>query len=389
MSDMQHDAPSIRIVNELLAKAVEIGASDIHLESYPANMQVRLRIDGILHLKQVIDVAHALQVLNRIKVLAKLDIAEKRMPQDGKFLHTLPSCEVDLRISTFPTLHGEKMVVRILDRSGAKLIPEQLGFEPDMLAKLKKIVSRPQGFFVVTGPTGSGKTTTLYALVSYIHSSQINIATLEDPIEYYIEGINQTQIHPAIGFTFARGIRSLLRQDPDIIMIGEIRDEETAHVALQAALTGHLVMSSIHTSDAPTTVMRLLDMSIEPFLLNTALSAVLSQRLARKLCQKCKYQIEPSEIEMAYIKQHALPIQRVFVSPGCANCLQTGYQGRVGIFELLEISHELRALITTQPNFRAIYAQALQDGMKPLLYDAAEKVTAGLISMQELISLFL
>lgn len=389
MIDMQHDAPAIRIVNELIAHAIEVGASDIHLESYAGSIQVRLRIDGILNTHQAIELTYALQVLNRIKILAQLDIAEKRMPQDGKFLYTLPSCAIDLRISTFPTLHGEKIVVRILDRSGAKLMPEQLGFEPIMLEQLKKIVNRTQGFFLVTGPTGSGKTTTLYALLSYVHSAQINIATLEDPIEYHVEGINQSQVHTGIGFTFARGIRSLLRQDPDIIMIGEIRDEETAKVAMQAALTGHLIMSSIHTTDAPSTVMRLLDMAIEPFLLNTALTAILSQRLARKLCEACKYQKDINDIESAYITQYALPIQKIFKAHGCQHCLQTGYKGRVGIFELLEISNELRALLTSQPNFKDIYAQAVRDGMKPLIIDAAEKVNAGLISMQELIALFL
>lgn len=389
MSDMQYDAPSIRLVNDLIAKAVHAGASDIHLESYQNAVQVRLRIDGMLHAEGSIEAAYMSQVLNRIKILAQLDIAEKRMPQDGKFLHPLLTNDVDLRVSTFPTLYGEKIVIRILDRSGTQLIPEQLGFELVMLERLKTIVKRAHGFFLVTGPTGSGKTTTLYSLLSYVKAPHINITTLEDPIEYYVSGVNQAQVHPAIGFTFARGIRSLLRQDPDIIMVGEIRDQETAQVAVQASLTGHMVLSTLHTADAPSCVMRLLDMSIEPFLLNTTLTGILAQRLARTLCVHCKYESAISSHEQHYIDTYKLSITNTYAAKGCIQCRNTGYKGRTGVFELLEISHELRALLTAQPVFSDIYIQAVKDGMKPLIFDAAEKVNQGIISMQELIRVLL
>lgn len=381
------EIPSVRIVNELIERAVFSGASDIHFEPLADELLVRLRVDGQLHEYQRIDQSYAERVLNRIKVLAQLDIAEKRLPQDGKFVYELPKEILDLRISTFPTIYGEKIVIRILKRSSGQLELDQLGFDTAMKNRLLTIMRKTHGFFLVSGPTGSGKTTTLHALLATIASPTLNITTLEDPIEYYLEGINQSQMHPGIGFTFARGIRSLLRQDPDIIMVGEIRDEETAKIALQAALTGHLVVSTIHTGDAPSTVMRLLEMRIEPFLLNTALSAILAQRLVRQLCQQCKVLVEPSQVQKEYIIAHQLPIKQLYIAEGCVDCNEVGYKGRIGIFELLEISHELRSLLTSQPNFIALYQQALADGMISLIHDGTEKVNRGLTSLDELITL--
>ena len=292
----------VEIVNSLISDAIEHQASDIHLESQQNALRVRWRIDGVLYDKEPIESFFMAQVLSRIKVLAHIDITEKRIPHDGKFKVLFNGQEIDLRISSFPSIHGEKIVIRILDRAHHMIALDKLGFSDAMLDTFKTLLSRSSGFFLVSGPTGSGKTTTLYAALSALNSPEKNIITLEDPVEYSLEGITQSQIHPEAGFTFEKGIRSLLRQDPDVVMIGEIRDRQTAQVAIEASLTGHVVLSTIHTNDAPTVIMRLIDMGIEPFLVNAAVSGVLAQRLARTICPACKTQIEPTDGECAMLK---------------------------------------------------------------------------------------
>lgn len=384
-----HDSPAVRIVQDLLNKAVLRSASDIHFESLTDTLRVRFRIDGLLYDEQVIPEIYKLQIIARIKVLGHMDVSEKRIPQDGKFSLLFAGRSIDFRISTFPAHYGEKTVIRILDRSHNMLSLDHLGFSPSLLQDITQIVDREHGFFLVAGPTGSGKTTTLYSLISYIKSTQKNIVTLEDPIEYNIDGITQGQVYPEIGFTFARGIRSLLRQDPNIIMVGEIRDEETARVALQAALTGHLVLSTVHTSDAPSTIMRLLDMRIEPFLLNAALSGILAQRLVRKLCVSCRFETKITHEEQELIKKFNLSIHTSFKSSGCTACLNLGHKGRIGIFELLKLTYQMRAVIPEKPVFDVVYAQAISDGMIPLTQDAAQKVNSGIISLRELVGLLI
>jgi type II secretory ATPase GspE/PulE/Tfp pilus assembly ATPase PilB-like protein len=381
---VSNEAPAISIVNMLLTKALAAKASDIHLEPLKAGLRVRLRIDGLLSDEPAIDQEHGLLVISRIKVLAHMNVSERRIPQDGKFTYCFNNGEVDLRTATFPSIYGEKIVIRILYRTESTLTIDYLGFDSDMLETIKSLVHRANGFFLVTGPTGSGKTTTLHAMVSLVCLPEKNIISLEDPIEYYVEGITQGQVYPEIGFTFQKGIRALLRQDPDIIMIGEIRDYETAQVAIQAALTGHFVLSTLHTQDTVGALIRLLDIGIEPFLLNGALTALIAQRLVRKLCLNCRYKALPDDQERALLNYLKLPIEFLYKSSGCVTCRATGYTGRIGIFELLVISPELRALILQCPGLDPLYVQAYADGMRPLVDSAASKVREGVTSLYEL-----
>lgn len=378
-------ASAVDYVDELIARAISCNASDIHLEPTGTDLRVRFRIDGILYDQPSLAAELSLQIVSRIKIMAHTDIAEKRIPQDGKFRARAGAQEIDLRVSTFPSIQGEKIVIRILDRAPLALQLENLGFSPAVLAAIQEIISKQNGFFLATGPTGSGKTTTLYAALSQLNTAEKNIVTLEDPVEYHIDGITQGHIHPQIGFTFARGVRAMLRQDPDIVMVGEIRDEETAQSALQAALTGHLVLSTLHTNDAPGALMRLIDMGIEPFLINASLSGILAQRLVRKLCTHCKQQRAPTDAEKMIMERIALAMPRITYGAGCDSCLQLGYKGRIGIFELLVMTHDLRALLIREPIFDAIKMQACNDGMLPLIEDAKNKVTAGIISLDELV----
>jgi type II secretory ATPase GspE/PulE/Tfp pilus assembly ATPase PilB-like protein len=378
------DESVVARVDALLKHAIEHRASDIHLEPTRDELRVRFRIDGILVDQQPFSSVLTASIIARLKILANMDSAERRIPQDGKFHLMHAGNEVDIRVSTFPCLHGEKMVVRILDRMLQTINLDNLGFEPTMLDAFKRLMQRQSGFFLVTGPTGSGKTTTLYATLSLLHNSEKNIVTLEDPVEYSLRGITQAQINLPVGFTFEKGIRSLVRQDPDIIMVGEIRDKITARIAIEAALTGHLVLSTLHTTDAPSAIMRLMDMGIEPFLINAALSGVLAQRLARKLCGNCRQTRPATAQEKKLLKQCGITdMNVVYEAHGCASCDNLGYKGRVGIFELLEISPELRSLIINNPQFDAMYNQALSDGMKTLVKDGAHKVKEGIISLAE------
>jgi len=377
------EAPAIRIVYDLLHTALGVRASDIHCEPTQEHMRVRYRIDGTLFDQQSIPLDIAFQVLSRLKVLARIDIAEKRIPQDGKFSITAQGGDVDVRIATFPSMYGEKIVVRILDRRKSLFNINNVGLSPRMHDEIISIIGKQRGFFLVTGATGSGKTTTLYAALSYINDTKKNIVTLEDPIEYTIGGITQGLINHDIGFTFERGIRALLRQDPDVIMVGEIRDRETARVAIQAALTGHLVMSTLHTNDAPGALMRLLDMSIEPFLINAALTGIVAQRLAKKLCTLCRYEV-PLTVDIINLnKKYKLGIKRMFSASGCTACKNLGESGRIGIFELLRMSEQLRMLVHGKPHFDTIFQQAFDEGWRPLFYDAAHKLNEGIIPVHE------
>jgi len=372
-------------VDSLLNDAIKKGASDIHLEPTAQHLRIRFRVDGLLYDQNPVASAMMRQVISRLKVLAQIDIAEKRIPQDGKFTLSLEDNPIDFRVSTFPSLFGEKMVVRILDRAAHAMSLDQLGFAPAMRDAIADIAQKQNGFFLVTGPTGSGKTTTLYAILSALHAPDKNIITLENPVEYNLEGITQGHINTDAGFTFAKGIRALLRQDPDILMVGEIRDRETAGVAIEAALTGHVVLSTLHTNDAPSAVMRLMDMGVEPFLINASLSGVLAQRLVRTICLKCREPIEQTETHDHLLKKLVIDEDiQLYAGRGCAWCDGLGYRGRTGIFELLLINPALRALIVSHPNFDAIYDQVRHDGMQTMLQDGILKLKAGLISLQEL-----
>ena len=380
---------AIELVDSVIADAIAHRASDVHFESLQNGLRVRWRIDGILYDKAGIDADIAQQVLSRIKVLANIDIAERRIPHDGKFSITLDGHLVDLRVSTFPSIYGEKIVVRILDRFQHMMSLEQLGISSTMLATFHALLKKSHGFFLVAGPTGSGKTTTLYASLTTLHAPEKNIITLEDPVEYYLDGITQGQINPDAGFTFNRGLRSLLRQDPDVVMVGEMRDRETAQIAIEAALTGHVVLSTVHTNDAPSVIMRLIDMGIEPFLINAAVSGLLAQRLARTICPACKELREPTTEEKEMLLRLGVPTAHIYQGAGCDGCMQLGYKGRTGIFELLVITPAMRSLIMQRPSFDLIVEQAVKDGMQPMLIDGLHKLDQGIISLSELMRVVL
>lgn len=366
----------IDFVDHLIYDAVKDRASDIHLESHEHSLVIRFRIDGILIDKHTMHAERALQIISRIKIIAHIDIAKKRIPQDGKFSFIIDERSVDFRVSTFPTVFGEKIVIRILDKENKIVSLDNLGFDHEILAQLKKIILKPYGLILVTGPTGSGKTTTLYGIISMLNNRQKNIITLEDPVEYFIDGITQSQINNEAGFTFAKGIRSMLRQDPDIIMVGEIRDKESAKIAIEASLTGHLVLSTLHTNDAPSAIVRLMDMDIEPYLLNSSLLAVVAQRLVRKVCGSCK---------TAYNATMNGNDAILFKGSGCKHCNFMGTTQRIGLFELLVIDEELRQVFKQDMNYAMLKEHALKKGMKTLHQDGLEKAEKGLISLEELL----
>jgi len=383
--EQQSDEPVIQLVDFILKKAIAHSASDVHFESMENALRVRYRIDGALYDQPPVEKKVMNQLLSRIKVLAHIDITERRIPQDGKFRIMSGRESIDLRVSTFPSIYGEKIVVRILDRARNTIKLEQLGMSTQMLAAFKELLHRSHGFFLVAGPTGSGKTTTLYAALSVLNSPERNIITLEDPVEYNLDGITQGQINEDVGFTFEKGLRALLRQDPDIVMVGEMRDRQTAQIAVEAALTGHLVLSTVHTNDAPSVIMRLMDMGIEPFLINAAITGVLAQRLARKICTSCRQEAEPTVEQQIILNRLGIDCDTLYSGKGCDACLQLGYKGRVGIFELLVMDTDLRALIVQHPVFDAIYAQARASGMQSLLEDGTRKVQEGIITLDELV----
>ncbi len=358
--DASDDAPIIRMLNALLTQAARDGASDIHIEPYERHSSVRFRVDGTL--REVVQPNRALHaaLISRLKIMADLDISEKRLPQDGRISLRIGTRAVDVRVSTLPSAHGERAVLRLLDKSGANLSLQSVGMQGDVLARLAQLIAQPHGIILVTGPTGSGKTTTLYAALQRLDASSINIMTVEDPIEYELPGIGQTQVNPKIDLTFAKALRAILRQDPDAIMIGEIRDFETAQIAIQASLTGHLVLATLHTNDAASAVTRLTDMGVEPFLLSSSLLGVLAQRLVRKLCTSCG-------------------------GTGCSACANTGYQGRTGVFELMVAGDAIRSQIHNRAAEADIRSAALLDGMLLMRDDGERLVASGVTSREELL----
>lgn len=374
------EAPVVKLVDLLIRQAVEERASDIHIEPYEDKIRVRYRIDGVLH--EISPPAKHLHmaIISRIKILARMDIAEKRLPQDGGFTVKLEDRLIDLRVSTIPTAYGEKVVMRILDKGTTPLDLSELGFSSNDLEKFNRALNQPYGLIFLTGPTGSGKTTTLYAALNKLKSVEKNITTMEDPIEYKFEGINQVQAKPEIGLTFANGMRSFLRQDPDVVMVGEVRDQETAEMCIRGALTGHIVFSTLHTNDAPSACERLKDLGIDPFLINSSLLMIVAQRLVRKLCPNCKQGYEPSEEELEKIGQK---VDMIYEAEGCEECNMTGYKGRIGIYEVLEANHQIREALSKGASGDELKKIARESGMKTLWERGMEKVAQGITSMEE------
>ncbi len=385
--DAADEAPIIRLVNSLLFRAVKERASDVHIEPFETELAVRYRIDGVLYDIMKLPKKAQASISSRIKIMGKLDIAERRVPQDGRIKIKIAGKDIDIRLSTLPTSHGERIVMRLLDKSNVLLDLTDIGFSKRQLALIDKIIRKPNGIFLVTGPTGSGKTTTLYGALSKINTSEKNIITVEDPVEYQLTGIGQIQVNPKVDLTFASGLRSILRQDPDVIMVGEIRDLETAEIAIQASLTGHLVLSTIHTNDAASSITRLVDMGVEPFLVSSSLVAILAQRLVRVLCKECRSVVKPSAAELAEIglKPEQAARKTVYRARGCEKCWQTGYSGRTGIYELLTISEQIRSLILKQAEANVIKKVALKEGFQTLREDGAKKVLDGITTMEEVL----
>jgi len=380
------DSPVIQLLNTLLLKAVRSGVSDIHFEPYADRVSIRYRLDGVLHEIDTIPKSSYPQVVSRVKVISRLNVAEKRLPQDGRIRVRVGNKEIDMRVSTLPTVFGERIVIRLLDRSGSILTLEELGFYPDDLEKYLRIIRKPHGLVLITGPTGSGKSTTLYATLLQLKSPEKNIITIEDPVEYQISGIGQIQVNPKINLTFANGLRSILRQDPDIIMVGEIRDLETAEIAVHASMTGHLVLSTLHTNDAPSAVARLVDMGVEPFLIAASLEGVIAQRLVRKICENCKRERKPNQWEEEQIKKFIdSPVEKIYYGEGCEKCLNTGFKGRIAIYEIMEIDEEIRSNISKNVETHILRNIAKQKGMKTLIEDGMRKVIDGITTVEEVL----
>ena len=385
LEKMAGESPVIRYVNYLIFNAVKEGASDIHIEPQEKKLQVRYRIDGIMYNTTSPPAQMKNAIISRLKIMANLDIAERRLPQDGRIRAMVHGRKLDLRLSTLPMVSGEKAVMRILDTRSIQVDLDDLGMSEDCLTKWKHEISQPNGIVLVTGPTGSGKTTTLYASLGKLDRNKLNISTAEDPVEYHLSGINQTQTHASIGMTFASALRALLRQDPDVIMVGEIRDKETATVAIEASLTGHLVLSTLHTNDAPSAITRLVNIGVEAYLIGSAINGVIAQRLVRKICTECKTERDANEMEKKHLASAGIDVDKVMYGAGCSNCRDTGYTGRLGIYELLIINDELRDMIAREPNVTEFRRQCLEFGMISLRADGYDKVTNGLTTVEEVL----
>jgi general secretion pathway protein E len=380
--ELTEEAPIIRLLNALMQQAVKERASDIHIEPYEKELEVRMRVDGVL--RRVLSPPKIIQdaLISRVKIMSSLDIAEKRLPQDGRIRLLVAGRDIDIRVSVIPTSFGERAVLRLLDRMQGVLGLEEVGLLEDDVKRVEGLIQRTNGIFLVTGPTGSGKTTTLYAALNRIYSEEKNIITVEDPVEYQLKGIGQIQVSSRVGLTFASGLRSILRQDPDIIMIGEIRDYETAEIAIQASLTGHLVLSTLHTNDAASAVTRLIDMGVEPFLVASSLSGVLAQRLARRICPHCRETYSPTPAEAGFFDA---PPQSLSRGRGCDKCNHTGYLGRLGIFELLVVGPEIINLISSRADALSVKESAVARGMKTLMSDGLMKSLKGMTTLEEVL----
>jgi type IV pilus assembly protein PilB len=381
------EAPIVKLVNSLIADAVRKGASDIHIEPYEKSMRVRFRIDGVLQEMMSPPYKFKPAIISRLKIMAELDIAERRVPQDGRIKIKVINRTIDLRVSSLPTIFGEKIVMRILDKSNLNIDLGKLGFEPAAMKEFTAAIANPYGMVLVTGPTGSGKTTTLYSALSRVNTPEVNVMTAEDPVEYNLDGINQVLVHDDVGLTFAAALKAFLRQDPNIIMVGEIRDLDTASIAVKAALTGHLVLSTLHTNDAPSAIGRLIDMGIEPFLVASSVNIVLAQRLVRRVCVNCK---KPVTLDEEVLRELQLDAKEAasatfFEGEGCVDCNNTGYRGRQGVYEVMPMTSKVRDLVLDRASANAIKNAAIADGMLTLRRDGLEKLKRGLTSAEEIL----
>ena len=385
LAKMGNESPIIRFVNHLITDAIKQGASDIHIEPKEKALKIRYRIDGILF--EAMNPPHQMTpaVISRLKIMSNLDISERRLPQDGRIRAMVNGRKIDLRLSTLPTAFGEKCVMRILDNRSISVPLEALGFSEKALETWKLMIDQPHGIILVTGPTGSGKTTTLYSSLRVMDGNKLNISTVEDPIEYQLAAANQVQVHDKIGMSFSAALRSLLRQDPDVVMLGEIRDAETARIAVQAALTGHLVLSTLHTNDAPSSVTRLINIGVEPYLISSAVNAILAQRLVRKICQQCKEEFVPTQEHRMFLSQQGFAHEKTWRGKGCDRCRKTGYSGRLGIYELLIMDDSLRDMVTANPDVIRLRKACRERGLVTLREDGFEKVTKGLTTVDEIL----
>ncbi len=384
LDDAANEPPIIKLVNLIFSIAVKDRASDIHIQPLEKDLRVRYRIDGLLYDTYTPPKRAQNAIVSRIKVMAGLDVAEKRLPQDGRIKVRIAEKEIDVRVSIVPSTYGEQVVMRLLDRGAALVGLDAIGMNPGLEETITSLISRPQGVFLVTGPTGSGKTTTLYAMLQHINTPEKNILTVEDPVEYVLQGIGQIQVNPKIQLDFARALRSFLRQDPDVIMVGEIRDEETARIAIQAALTGHLVFSTLHTNDAASALTRLVDMGIEPYLLTSSVTAILAQRLVRRSCPHCREVHRPTDFERRLLEEHGGTATAVYGGVGCPECLNTGYMGRIGIYELLILSSKIRQMVQGRASSEEIKAEAIKNGMITLRRDGVNRALTGDTSLSEI-----
>ncbi len=385
LTDLTSEAPIIRLVNHLFARALDLNASDIHFEPSETHLNIRCRVDGIMTRIERLPVKIHTAVASRLKLMARMDIGEKRLPQDGRISYQIGNKQLDMRVSTLPGVHGESVVLRILDRSDTAVSLQQLGMPESILAQYQKIITQPHGMVLITGPTGSGKTTTLYATLEKINSEKQKIITVEDPVEYQLEGITQIQANASIGLSFATGLRSIVRQDPDILMIGEIRDHETAEIAIESALTGHLVFSTLHTNDAAGAVTRLQDMGVEGYLISSSLLAIQAQRLVRRVCTHCSTAHELSDDEATVLEITRESCPSINRGKGCDRCGNTGYRGRIGLYELLVMSDAIRHHIASGADANVIRDEAIREGMRTLRQDALEKLRAGLTTPEEVV----
>ena len=382
---VEDDSPIVRLVNQILQMAIEQRASDIHIDPQETKIVVRYRVDGILRTERALPKHMQGMLTARIKILANMDITEHRVPQDGRIKMNIDFHPVDLRVSTLPTIYGEKIVMRVLDLGAALNDLNKLGFNKVNLQRFIQLIEQPTGIVLITGPTGSGKSSTLYAALNRLNGEHVNIITIEDPVEYQLEGVNQIQVNPNVGMTFAEGLRSILRQDPNIIMVGEIRDRETAEIAIRASLTGHLVLSTLHTNDALSTVARLIDMGVEPFLVATSLSGVVSQRLVRRVCRDCQEEHEPTKREADIFARRGLKIEKVMRGRGCPTCNMTGYKGRIALHELMVMSDEMRKVILNGEPLSKLREIAIKNKMIFLIDDGLLKVKQGLTTTEEVL----